>query len=266
MIRIDRVAGLVTIQDLGRPGRMHEGLAPGGALVPSLLIAANRAAGNADDTPALEVFGRIVMHTCERFTGEFSRVDVMEGPDVVVESGRSRVAYVAVRGGIDAPLTCGGRGTQLSAGIGAALRAGDAVFPAQEPRAGELLHVIAGPVESGEPVRVIRGPDRVDGALEALCAAEWTIAPASDRVGTRLVGPTLPARARGGVSLAGGVSCPMVRGAIELPPDGAPIVLGPEHPTTGGYPVIGVIAHADLDRFFATPIGGRVRFSADAAR
>ena len=52
----------------------------------------------------------------------------------------------------------------------------------------------------------------------------------------------------------------MIVGALEVPPDGQPIVLGPEHPTTGGYPVIGVIVQADRGRFFATPIGGTVRF------
>ena len=52
----------------------------------------------------------------------------------------------------------------------------------------------------------------------------------------------------------------MVRGAIEVPASGVPIVLGPEHPTTGGYPLIGVVKSADLDRFFATPLGARVRF------
>jgi allophanate hydrolase subunit 2 len=52
----------------------------------------------------------------------------------------------------------------------------------------------------------------------------------------------------------------MVRGAIEVPGDGQPIVLGPEHPTTGGYPLIGVIASADLGRFFAIRVGGSVRF------
>jgi allophanate hydrolase subunit 2 len=52
----------------------------------------------------------------------------------------------------------------------------------------------------------------------------------------------------------------MVIGALEVPRDGMPIVLGPEHPTTGGYPVIGVIASAELGRFFAIRLGGTVRF------
>jgi allophanate hydrolase subunit 2 len=55
-------------------------------------------------------------------------------------------------------------------------------------------------------------------------------------------------------------SRPMVIGAIEVPGDGAPIVLGPEHPTTGGYPVLAVIASDSLDAFHSVPLGGSVRF------
>ena len=52
----------------------------------------------------------------------------------------------------------------------------------------------------------------------------------------------------------------MVIGALEVPRDGQPIVLGPEHPTTGGYPIVAVIATADFGRFFMIPLGGSVRF------
>ena len=53
----------------------------------------------------------------------------------------------------------------------------------------------------------------------------------------------------------------MVLGAIEVPGDGKPIVLGPEHPTTGGYPIIAVVTRADLGALFAIRLGGAVRFT-----
>jgi allophanate hydrolase subunit 2 len=53
----------------------------------------------------------------------------------------------------------------------------------------------------------------------------------------------------------------MVAGAIEVPASGSPIVLGPDHPTTGGYPVLAVVLRADLGRFNARPIGAAVRFT-----
>jgi allophanate hydrolase subunit 2 len=85
-------------------------------------------------------------------------------------------------------------------------------------------------------------------------AADYRVSPTSNRVGTRLDGPRLPA--------VPSRSRPMIIGAIEVPPDGAPIILGPEHPVTGGYAVVGVVAHDDLDAAFAIPLGGRIRFTA----
>ncbi|MEO8699851.1 MAG: biotin-dependent carboxyltransferase family protein [Kofleriaceae bacterium] len=232
-IVVTRAIGLVSIQDLGRPGRMHEALAPGGALVPELLVAANRAAGNADGAAAIEVCGKLVVTT-------------ETGASIEVVSEPLRVAYLAIRGGVDAPVVLGSRSTQRSAGIGALLRAGDRI-------AGDPVPPI--PWDPGDaPIRVIPGPDEVPGALDHLLATGYRISPQSDRVGTRLDGPAIATPADGWPSR------PMVRGAIELPGDGKPVVLGPEHPTTGGYPIIAVIAQADLGRFFAIRLGGTVRF------
>jgi allophanate hydrolase subunit 2 len=75
-------------------------------------------------------------------------------------------------------------------------------------------------------------------------------------MGTRLVGPALPHRTG-----ARAITTPMIEGAIECPPDGPPIVLGPEHPTTGGYPLLAVVARRDLARFHRIPLGGSVRFA-----
>lgn len=252
MIVVEHVAGLATLQDLGRPGRMHEGLAVGGALVPEMLIAANRAVGNADHAPAIELFGRMRVRVATPETIAFGARLVEAAGELQLESGALRVIYVAVRGGFAAPEVCGGRGTQLSAGIGAPLRAGDSLHVEPAPSA-----VPSSPVPfvvDAAPIRVIPGPDEIPGALEALLAGEFQISPASDRVGTRLDGPALPARS------GHGTSRPMARGAIELPPDGHPIVLGPEHPVTGGYPVIAVVATADQGRLFARPIRARVQF------
>jgi allophanate hydrolase subunit 2 len=108
-----------------------------------------------------------------------------------------------------------------------------------------------------KPIRVVAGPDRhafAPDALAALVSAPYRISPTSDRVGTRLVGPDLPRTA------APERTRPMVCGALEIPRDGQPIVLGPEHPTTGGYPILAVIVDDDLDRFFAIRIGGEVAF------
>ena len=252
MIVVEHVAGLATVQDLGRPGRMHEGLAPGGALVPEMLIAANRAVGNLDPAPAIELLGRIRLRVETPVALAFGAQLVESAGELQIESGALRVIYVAVRGGFAAPEVCGGRGTQLSAGIGAPLRAGDRLRI--ESARGSVPASPVPFVVDDAPIHVIPGPDSLPGALAALLAGDFQISPISDRVGTRLDGPSLPAPA------GHGSSRPMTRGAIELPPDGHPIVLGPEHPVTGGYPVIAVVATVDQGRLFARPIRARVQF------
>ncbi len=253
MIRVVSVAGLCSVQDRGRPGFMHLGVPPGGALVRGALARANAAVGNEAGAAGLEVFGRLVIEAeapAAVATDRGPLVELAPGGTIVVESGMDRVRYLAVRGGIDVPLRLGARATLLVAGFGGfegrGLRRGD-VLPIGQPAARARAHTHAHEDE-GRSFRPWAGTElgQMNGS--------WTISPESDRVGVRLIGePVIVAPI--------GQSVPMVQGAIQVPPDGQPIVLGPDHPTTGGYPVIGFLDDADFDRFFATPIGARVTFT-----
>ena len=256
-----RALGLCTVQDLGRPGRMHEAVPPGGALVAERLVAANRAAGNPDDAPALEILGQLAIRAeraIEVATDTTPAQRLAAGAEIAVASERLRVAYLAVRGGIAAPLVLGGRGALLCAGLGGLLRAGQRFELAGLAEVTPRSSIAAPAVASQAPIRLIAGPDSggfQPEALSLLLSSEYRILPSSNRVGTRLEGPALPR------SDAPEVSRPMVLGAIEVPRDGQPIVLGPEHPTTGGYPIIAVVARADLGRLFSIRLGGTVRFA-----
>lgn len=260
-----RALGLVTVQDLGRPGRMHEAVPPGGALVRDRLIAANRAVQNPDDAPAIEVLGQLAIRAAQALevaTDTIAARMLRPGDELTVSSEPRRVAYLAVRGGVAAPLVLGGRGALLCAGLGGLIRAGQTFATAGlAPRtASPARDASSDPTGDPaiRPIRLLEGPDPdhfAPGALDLLLSADYRILPSSDRVGTRLDGPALP---RTGAPEA---SRPMVIGAIEVPRDGKPIVLGPEHPTTGGYPIIAVVASADLGRLFSIRLGGTVRFS-----
>jgi biotin-dependent carboxylase-like uncharacterized protein len=265
LITVVAVSGLVTVQDAGRPGRMHEGVPPGGPLVPELLARANAAVGNGEQEAGLEVLGTIAL-TGPRGTVVASDDGTAaelggDGPWRVGGAPAGRVRYVAVRGGVDVPRVLGGRGTLLGAGLGGhegrALRAGD-VLPvgAAPPPSGlalpprpsldALLHVVPGPdLPRFEP-----------GALDVLLGSAFRLDPRSDRVGIRLSGPALRR-----LDDDRGPSAPMVRGAIQVPVDGAPIVLGPDHPTTGGYAVLATVVRASLGSLGARPIGAVVRFA-----
>lgn len=261
---VDRVLGLASIQDLGRPGRMHVAVPPAGALVPELLVAANRSVENEDGAAGIELLGQLSV----RARGDV-QLAVDDGPPralranetMTIASGARRCAYLAVRGGVVAPVVLGGRGALLAAGIGGPLRAGAIVDVGDAPRAARLAAASASRAtfRGGDTISILPGPD-LDAfpgdAIAILTSSSYRISPSSNRVGTRLEGPALPRRA--GYRER---SRPMIRGALEVPGDGLPIVLGPEHPTTGGYPIVGVIANAELGRFHAIRLGGTVRFT-----
>jgi allophanate hydrolase subunit 2 len=108
-------------------------------------------------------------------------------------------------------------------------------------------------------LRIVPGP-RDDwfapSALDTLTSAAWRVSAVSNRVGTRLEGPAL-ARARHDELLSEGV----VTGSIQVPPAGRPILLGPDHPTTGGYPVLAVVVAGDLSQAGQLAPGATVQFS-----
>lgn len=262
MIEVVSVAGFASVQDGGRTGLMHEGVPPGGALVPELLARANTALGNAPLEAGVEVFGQltIVARTSELVASdEGGPRRLQAGQTLVIACRDARVRYLAVRGGIDVPVVLGGRGTLLYAGMGGyegrALRRGDALSAG---RAAERDLPLAPAPNFEAPIRIVPGPDleRFDRqALEGLLASRFRVSALSDRAGTRLVGPAL-ARTDGDL----GVSTPMIRGAIQVPASGEPIVLGPDHPTTGGYPVLATVIRSDLGALMGRPVGAGVTF------
>ncbi len=93
-------------------------------------------------------------------------------------------------------------------------------------------------------------------ARDALTTQEWTITPRSDRVGIRLHGDVPLERSRSGELPSEGA----VTGAIQVPPDGQPVLFLPDHPLTGGYPIIGAITDRSLDLAGQLPPGARIRF------
>jgi len=260
-LRIARAAGLSTVQDGGRRGYLRHGIPPGGALVPELLARANAAAHNTPCQAAVETFGSVTVVARGQLqlgSDDGSEVELRDGESWTLTCDGARLRYLAVRGGVDVPVVLGARGTLLVASLGGmdgrALRAGDELRVGTiGPNDGPLPPAL----DLTVPIHVIPGPDQdllPDEALEQLLSGAFGIDPRSDRVGVRLMGPLLPRP--GGDT---GASRPMVRGAIQVPPDGQPIVLGPDHPVTGGYPVIATVATEDLGRLGALPVGSPLR-------
>ena len=90
---------------------------------------------------------------------------------------------------------------------------------------------------------------------DVLVHTNWQVTDRSDRVGMRLVGMPLEYRYGDRQLPSEGAT----RGAIQVPPNGFPVILGPDHPVTGGYPVIGVVIDEDIDRIAQVRPGQTVR-------
>ena len=279
-----------TVQDSGRLGYARYGVSASGAADPDALALGNALLANPTGAAALEIAG-----CAASFEALEASVAAVTGAPCVVSVNGRRVTvgaafalsvgdmlelgaplsglrvYLAVAGGVAAPLVLGSRATDLRAGLGGlagrALRAGGElargaagdevegrILPSDmmsRPPGGVAyewrLHILPGPHAQESP-----------GALDALLRARFTVDARSDRVGVRLrrvdslTGPCF----EGGQTLSEGLP----RGAVQLPPDGEPVVLLADAQATGGYHVPAVVISADRWRIGQLRPGDTVRF------
>lgn len=289
-IEVVRPGVQLLIQDLGRPGLAAQGVAASGTADRVSLREANRAVGNAPGEAGLELAGGgavlrfrgaavialagALTDASVRAGGETSHA-VEPGTAIAIEDGDElRIGaprdglrvLLAIRGGLAVEPVLGSLSTDTLAQLGPRqLTAGD-VLPLHGPSAGATAvdHTRAPRVPlpvAGETVQlaIVLGPRDdwfSEAAVATLLEQEWEVTPRSDRVGLRLHGSTPLARDRSGELESEGA----VTGAIQVPPDGQPVLFLPDHPLTGGYPVIGAVVDRDLDRAGQLPPGARIRF------
>ncbi|MDR7304278.1 5-oxoprolinase subunit C family protein [Haloactinomyces albus] len=279
-LEIVETGPLATLQDLGRPGLADIGVGVSGAADRGALRLANRLVGNDEAAAAVEVtLGGLAVRA-----GHAMTVAVTGAPCPITVDGRSEAvnsvlrlaagtelrlgipdrglrSYLAVRGGIAVESVLGSRSTDVLAGVGP-----------DKPTAGTVLPV--GPAPTGSPVveiapvpapgagdielPVVPGPRDDwfdDRALGTLLHEPYEVGIDSNRIGMRLIGPTL--------HRAGNAELPsegMVAGALQVPPSGQPTLFLADHPVTGGYPVIAVLPAVSVDVAAQVRPGQRVRF------
>jgi antagonist of KipI len=246
---------LTTVQDIGRFGWAHYGVSASGAADVLALRAANLLAGNAENAPALEMtlvggaFEFEAAATVAIAGSDFSAgfplwtaIGVQAGQTLRFGATRTGArAYLAVRGGFDVPRTMGSASVHVMTGVGGRpLRAGDVLAIGNaatgRPRAGSPP-----PFAMQGPLRVTSGPQAERFAGE-LYRGAYTVSEESNRMGLRLRGAPIPSPP-GGMLTEG---TPL--GAVQVPPDGQPIILFVEHQTTGGYPKPANVISADFWR------------------
>ncbi|QDU87186.1 KipI antagonist [Pirellulimonas nuda] len=271
-----------TVQDLGRSGCQALGVTPGGAMDPVALRLANLLVGNPESAAAIEcvLTGpklRALRETVVAVVGAqadgvpLGRPIPLRTGDVL-DLGRltsGARAYLAIRGGVAAPVVLGGRGTDLRGGFGGsggrAIGEGDVIHAlpatAQPPQAGRWFASAAdlAPNSPEGRIRLLRGPQAhwfAPQAWKGLLTRPFTLSPHSDRMGLRLTGPELACKRRQEMT-----SQPVALGAVQVPPDGQPIVLAADRQTIGGYPVMAVVATVDLPSLAQLRPGEAVRFT-----
>jgi len=274
---------LTTVQDGGRCGHAAIGVGSAGAMDAVALRLANILADNVDNAAALEITLRGPRLRCDAacliaITGAPLEAmcdgaalplwrPVMVGEGAELSFGgmrRGARSYVAFTGGIQVPVLLGSRSTDVNAGIGLALAAGDVLPLARSPARVAPAKWALDPTpwfdaDMTQPIRVVAGTHfcRLDAESQrAFYASTFRIGADSNRVGYRLEGPKLALQEP--LEL---ISCGVVPGTVQLPPGGAPIVLMAEAPTTGGYPRIAHVIAVDQPRLAQRRPGDTVRFT-----
>lgn len=285
-VEVVRASLQLLVQDVGRPGHAALGVSASGAADRRALRDANRAVGNEADAAVLESVGGAVLRfhgdgvaavtgaigelTLTNATGNTRSIPhgapfaTVDADELTLGHPTHGLRYViGIRGGLAAASALGSRASDTLAGLGPdplavgdAIAIGDAARSAVDPRP-----VVRDLPASGDLVEleITLGP-RDDwftaSALKTLTTREWLVTPRSDRVGIRLQGDVPLQRAVEGELPSEGA----VTGAIQVPPDGQPVLFLPDHPLTGGYPIIGALTDRCLDLAAQLPPGARIRF------
>jgi biotin-dependent carboxylase-like uncharacterized protein len=271
-----------SVQDGGRYGSQRYGLVPSGAMDRLALAVANCLVGNASFAAAVEVGPLNAVFTARHgavrvaLSGATRNADIAgrtiafntsatlaDGESLTLGFARAGVfSTLAIEGGVQGEPMFGSLAVNARAGLGSPyprpLQSGDELQVA--PASGTTERRIDLTTIADTSIRVVMGPqdDEFSDDMKALFLdSEWKISATSDRMGYRLEGPVI--KHLHGHNI---VSDGTVNGSIQVPGNGAPIVLMPDRGTTGGYPKIATVITADLGRFAQISAGRPFRFKA----
>jgi len=264
-LRIVQVGFATTVQDHGRTGLTHLGVPVAGAVDRHTHDVMNRLVGNQPDAATIETMGALVIEALTPLviatSTDSSRRTLAAGAQVRVDAPPGSVwAYLAVRGGVDVDPVLGSRSHDTLGGVGPpTLAAGSALAVGADP--GTPLTADHAPLrrDGGRRVKIWNGPqhDWFIGGVESLVGRSWRVSNELSRVGVRLEAGRFDRTTRSQPKMA---SIGLVAGAVQVTPAGEPIVMLANHPTTGGYPVIGVVDPDDLVELAQTRPGTPVEF------
>lgn len=274
MIEVVSPGLLTTVQDAGRRGFENYGVPRSGFFDAFLARIANKLAGNHEDAALLEfaavgptlrfqreswvaVAGFSLKYVCNGSeVPEFSAVRIAAGSVLEFHDMKGWFGYIAVAGGMSVPRVLGSSSTYLAGRIGKRVEKGDQFYTGRstgtryriEPSRLHLSEKRSVPILPAHHTSSFGESER-----ERLALLEFYVSSQSNRMGIRLDGPELK-------SPAAGRSVPTYVGTVQIPRSGKPILLGPEGPTTGGYPQIAIVAASGWTSLAGTRPGESIRF------
>jgi antagonist of KipI len=268
---VEKSGLMTTIQDNGRTGYRNIGMPVSGPMDTTAFRLANLIVGNRETEAALEVTmqGPVLHFTSDTelalcgadLNPSINDEQVSNNKPLLIKKGdvlrfglaeKGMRVYIAFKGGIKIEKQLGSSSTYLAAGIGGhkgrALKAGDKIELNLQGHSERDIPWFASPffftyLQKRE-VRILKSKQWnwfTKEAQSSFLSRDFTIQSESDRMGYRLDGPTLMTKERRELSTEG-----IVKGSIQVPANGRPIILMADSQPTGGYPKIANVITADL--------------------
>ena len=273
-----------TFQDLGRKNLYHIGIPFSGAMDNRNFILANAIAGNKENTPVIEfayqgpllkfkgekinfnITGNVSFNLIkkeEQIEGNcYENYTLEEGDQLdILSTNKSVYGYLAISGNFEVQFQWGSCSTNTKANVGA----NDGkkiekdqlieILDTHSHNSKRKLEYVSSKIEY---IRVIKGTNFnyfSDEGKKFFFEKEFKVTKLTDRMGMRLEGPKIENIIDTNIKSEG-----IIKGVIQVPADGNPIIKFSDHGTIGGYPKIGVVISSDYDKLVQLPPGSKIKF------
>ena len=274
-----------TFQDLGRKHLYHVGLPFSGAMDQRNYLISNSLVGNKKDEAVLEfayqgpllkvkndnilfaitgnVNFKIKKKTSEVVDGECYKTYLLNKDDEldIISTNQSVYGYLAVSSGFKVEKFMGSYSTTTRAGVGG--NNGNKILVNQKIYINNSKGILKNKEinflnSKIEFIRILKGTNFdyfSENSIQEFFSKEFTVTKLTDRMGMRLKGPILNNNKESNIRSEG-----LIKGVIQVPTDGNPIIMLSDHGTIGGYPKIGVVISADYDKLVQLPPNAKIKF------
>ena len=274
-----------TFQDLGRRHLYHVGLPFSGAMDQRNFLISNSLVGNKRDEAVLEfayqgpslkvknenilfaitgnVNFKIKKKTSEIIDGECYKTYLLNKDDEldIISTNQSVYGYLAVSSGFKVEKFMGSYSTTARAGVGG--NNGNKILVNQKIYINNSKGILKNKEinflnSKIEFIRILKGTNFdyfTEKSIKKFFSEDFTVTKLTDRMGMRLKGPILDNNKETNIRSEG-----LIKGVIQVPADGNPIIMLSDHGTIGGYPKIGVVISADYDKLVQLPPNAKIKF------